>query len=74
MKTGPAMAGPAGPRATPMLQHHAKIKEFDAFEEEFLIHCHGILSPFKWVTKILQGDLSYNFNILSVRQASIKIS
>ena len=25
-------------------------------EEEFLIHCHGFLSPFKWVLKTLQGD------------------
>ena len=38
------------------LQYPGKIKEFNMFEEEFLIHCYGILSPFKWVTKMLQGD------------------
>ena len=38
------------------LQYPGKIKEFNMFEEEFLVHCYGILSPFKWVTKMLQGD------------------
>ena len=38
------------------LQYPRKIKEFDTFEEQFLAHCYGILSPFKWVTKMLQGD------------------
>ena len=30
--------------------------EFSSIEEEFLIHCHDILFPFKWGTKTLQGD------------------
>ena len=51
------------------LQHPGRIQELAAIEEDFLIQCYGILSPFKWVTKILQGD----YPTISVYYPSIKL-
>ena len=51
------------------LQHPGKISEFEKFEEEFLVHCYGVLSPFKWVTKILQGD----YPTISIYYPAIKL-